>query len=41
MEFVLFFLALAMIAGQYGEISKLKKRIDALERPPSEATDNR
>ena len=35
MEFVLFFLAVAMIAGQHGEISKLKKRIEKLESPAS------
>ena len=32
---VLFFLAVAMIAGQHGEISKLKKRIEKLESPAS------
>ena len=39
MEFVLFFLAVSMIAGQHGEISKLKKRIDALETSPPAAAD--
>ena len=31
MEFVLFFLALAVIAALQGEVSKLKKRVDVLE----------
>ena len=35
MEFVLFFLAVAMIAGLHGEISKLNKRIEKLESPAS------
>ena len=32
---LLFFLAVAIIAGQHGEISKLKKRIEKLESPAS------
>jgi len=31
LEFVLFFLALALFATQQKEVSKLKKRVDALE----------
>ena len=37
MEFVLFFLALAMLSAQQHEISKLKKRIDSLESMTTEA----
>ncbi len=40
MEFVLFFLAVAMIAGQHGEISKLKKRVEALQHGPPETASN-
>jgi len=34
-EFVLFFVVLALFLGQQSEISKLKKRIGNLESPPT------
>ncbi|WP_269320162.1 hypothetical protein [Pseudoxanthomonas suwonensis] len=37
MEFVLFFIALALFAAQQKEVAGLKKRVDALEAERREA----